>query len=94
MKAAAIAAAVLVAIGLVAYVALWILGRFKGNRGVVAIYSRLGACLLFGLLKSRLSYESNGLATAWIASSLQNCQIESRSVSVSKTNSKPCWSSC
>jgi len=32
MKAAAIAAAVLVAIGLVAYVALWILGRFKGNR--------------------------------------------------------------
>jgi len=32
MKAAAIAAAVLVAIGLVAYVTLWILGRFKGKK--------------------------------------------------------------
>jgi hypothetical protein len=31
MKVAAITAAVLVAIGLVAYVALWILGRFKRN---------------------------------------------------------------
>ncbi len=32
MRVEAIAAAVLVAIGLVAYVALWILGRFKGNK--------------------------------------------------------------
>jgi len=31
MRVAAIAAAVLVAMGLVAYVALWILGRFKGK---------------------------------------------------------------
>jgi len=32
MKGAAIAAAVLVAIGFVAYVALWVLGRFGGNK--------------------------------------------------------------
>jgi len=32
MKAAAIVAAVLVAIGLVAYVALWVFERFKGNK--------------------------------------------------------------
>jgi len=32
MKAAAITAAVLVAIGLIAYVVLWVLGRFKGDK--------------------------------------------------------------
>ncbi len=32
MKVAAIAAAVLVVIGLVAYVGLWVFERFKGNK--------------------------------------------------------------
>jgi len=32
VRIAAIAAAVLVAIGFAAYVAMWILGRFKGNK--------------------------------------------------------------
>jgi hypothetical protein len=36
MKIAAIAAAVLVAIGLVAYLALWVFERFSGGQEVIA----------------------------------------------------------
>jgi hypothetical protein len=43
--------------------------------------------------EKQMHYGSTGLVSTWIASSLRNCRIESRSVSASMTNSKPCWMS-